>query len=233
MSQNTRKKRKRRRERAKKVLKRIQPARASDYIFHLPELLKITANFPLILCPRVSTEEQRKNGNLERQAERMIWAITNLTDRSVRYVVIPIVWPGGVSESYLEFVTILAIEYGAIPVFESTDRIIRGEGYNPITNASASATAEQFEDMKKITGWVPISTILHPDTDWQDIKAYQSKFEQERIGNFKPGLPKCEIRKKCLQTVLELRGYGMSYGNIAKSLNLSKSTVYKWCQNND
>lgn len=231
MTHSQRRKRKRRAERVKKALSRPQPAQASNYILHLAEVLKITTNFPLLLCPRVSSQEQYDNGNLERQTSRMRWAARELGAKYIIDTTLP--WVGSAVNlknlNALEFITIAARRYGAIALFESTDRIIRASAFHPYNNPDALPTVVEFERMKEIFEWIPIATILHPNTEWKEIKAYKEKF-REGIQEIAM-LNREERRDRFLPTVLKLRQQGMSYGEIQKNIpNLSLSLIRFWCQ---
>ncbi len=76
----TKRKRKRRKSLVENIRRRLvaknpEPARASDYIFHLQEILDVTKKFILLPATRVSTQQQEKDGSLRRQKIRLFEAI--------------------------------------------------------------------------------------------------------------------------------------------------------------
>ena len=230
MSHKERVKRRRRAERVKKALARPQPAKASDYILHLTEVLKVNPDYPLLLCPRVSTPEQETEGSIEHQIFRMKWVCSQLGATNVLEQTLP--WVGSAvnlrNRSVLEFINICSIKTGAIPIFESTDRLIRASTFHPHENPYVLPTVSEFDRMRNII-WVPIATILNPNTKWEEVIAYKEIFTkgQQKISD----LSRPERRTHFLPTVLDLRKEGMSCEKIRKSIpNLSLSLIRFWCQ---
>jgi DNA invertase Pin-like site-specific DNA recombinase len=187
-----------------------------------------------MLCGRVSTRKQDDDGRLKRQIDRLRKAVEKMGVKNIIDGPIVEVSLGKVNRSGLEFIILLAEKLGAIAVFETTNRIIRAKDFCPKTNPTAQLTLEDFEELTKVTKGVPLATVLHPDADYIEIKCYQSKYEEKKKDRIlydksKPGWTK-RRRKKYLPIVLKLRAEGMSYGAIAKQLDLSIDIVRSWCR---
>lgn len=232
-----RKKRKRRKSLVENIRRRLvaknpKPARASDYIYHLQELINLGIDLPVILCGRVSTRKQDNDGSLKRQAVRLRKTVEEMGAKNIIDKPLMEVSLGKVNRSGLESIISLAKELGAIPVFETTDRIIRAKDFCPKTNPTAIPTVEDFEELMRIADGVPLATVLHPDADYREIKSYQSKYEEKKkdrvlYDKSKPGWT-IRRRKKYLPIVLKLRAKGMSYGKIVKATDLPLPLVRSW-----
>lgn len=84
---------------------------------------------------------------------------------------------------------------------------------------------------------VPLITQLHPDTDWQDVRAHQIKRglreKESKSGRPKTVLPgaKAERRFAMLNRVLDLRHcFGFGYRWIASETGIALQTVKNWCR---
>ena len=91
----------------------------------------------------------------------------------------------------------------------------------------------QFEKLRRITLGVPLVTLHNPDASPEDERSYQTKRGQEAKGSGgrprdkKPG-HKTRERKEKLPKVSKLTKEGRSVREIARKLNISKSTVERW-----
>ncbi len=233
----TKKKRKRRKSLVENIRRRLaaqnpEPARASDYIYHLQELIDLGIDLPVILCGRVSTRKQDNDGSLKRQAFRLRKTVEEMGAKNIIDEPLMEVSLGKVNRSGLESIISLAKELGAIPVFETTDRIIRAKDFCPKTNPTAISTVEDFEELMRIADGVQFATVLHPDADYREIKSYQSKYEEKKkdrvlYDKSKPGWRK-KRRKEYRRKVLKMKKSGMSHNQIAEQLNLPISLVRYW-----
>ena len=180
MNRRKRKRREKRKAEAKKAHQLRQQLanepKASDYIFHLPEILEITDDFPLLVCGRVPTKKQADDGNLKRQIMRIQYALYLLGAKNIIKEPPCEVHLGQVNRSGLELIFHIAREYGAIVVFETTDRIISAKDFNPKTNPTAQLTAKDFEELLERAKFIPIATILHPDVLQQKNKSRQELY---------------------------------------------------------
>jgi predicted site-specific integrase-resolvase len=229
----------RKRERKKRSLEKIRQqsakeVKASEHIYPLSEILEITTAFPLLLCGRVSTQKQYDDGSLERQLVRLRKAVEDMGFKNIIDEPLVEVSLGKVNRGGLECIIAVAREYGAIPVFETTDRIIRAKDFCPKTNTTAALTVKDFEELMRVTKGDPLATVLHPDADYREIKRYQSKYEEKKkdrvlYDKSKPGWT-VRRRKKYLPIVLKLRAEGMSYGEIVKATDLPLPLVRSWCR---
>jgi len=209
-----------------------KPAKLSNYIDHLPDTLWMDSNQLLLLHTRVSTLQQKKDGSLKRQADRLVREVKAVGGQilfdEVFYNEVSLAKG---SRRSLECLSAIAKEYGAVIVAETADRFIRGKDFDPKTNPSALPTEEELIEFTSKYNCAFVS-VIHPDTTYKEIKSYQSKVEKGMPAKHHTGWRK-ERREKYLERVLQLRRKDMSYGAIAERLNLTKRLVQFWCSKVD
>lgn len=204
-------------------IKRYEKGCANDAgIVHLPELLRTTKNRNVVLMCRVSTDEQKENGNLK---EAVSAAVKELESYGCNIVAI---FEDSESNAIYKdrFLLDLAIgaaeEHGAILVAPSRCRFFRARGYD----GTIKSDWPSMGDFSLFRVWlrnVQVATLLHPD---QRARSAQTKRGQlakgGRIGRRKNLVsgPGATLKRKRVLAPLanELRRQGFSYREIAESL---------------
>jgi DNA invertase Pin-like site-specific DNA recombinase len=214
------------------VAREVRPGKASNYIHHLPDLIK-NGPRPVVLLCRVSSPKQMQKGNLdEAEAE----ALQQLREINIEPIE---VFKGWETSNIFEYRPILekalghARSNGAILVASSRDRFIRsrdfGRGESP---RMEPPTAIEYEEMLRIAGAVPLASILHPDEP--AVRSSQTKRGQEAKGN-KGGRPPKRTYKPRLNDdpinrskTLRLMRADFSIREIGECTGRSKSTIQGW-----
>jgi len=125
----------------------------------------------------------------------------------------------------------------AVILATSTDRFLRNENFNPKYNPHVLPIEAQFERLMKLSSGVPLVTVVPPDRSWKKVRGYQSKWGQRNKGN-KGGRPILKSsgwtirrRKKKMPRVRKMLKRGKNVTEIARKLQMSRSTVDEWVKN--
>jgi len=221
---------------------RWMPGMASEFIHHLPTLLAKHGQRPVVLLSRVSTESQRKDGNLDDATASALRELKAFGCTVLK--TFPEVANGGIFDSD-RIVLERAIEYarqrGAWLVVQSRDRFLRGRTFDG-TSQSELPTVGEYMALRRMAGGVPLATILPPDDP--GARSSQIKRGQAAKGTH-VGRPPKEMsgrgvfkRRKaaCSPEAQRLHAEGRSYRQIAQDLNqrqdswpvVSAKTVWNW-----
>ena len=203
----------------------------SDYIVHIPEVLEVEPDYPLLVVSRVSTQAQYDNGNAQRQHMRTVKTLKAMGAMNIVNENEPIVEvaSGGFSDLALEHIAVIA--EGAMIVVESVDRLLRAEDYHPNKNPNALPTDKDFMRVKNILGLSTfVASVIHPDADFTEIRRYQKKMDLivNKIGGRPIKLTRKQRRKKYRAKVLKMRKDGISHNQVSKQLSLPISLVRYW-----
>ena len=208
---------------------RLLPGKASDYIGHADDKLRFGGR--IVLACRVSTEAQRKNGNLADQEARL-----RKVAESFGAIVVDVVrhCGSGADPYWIARPVAIAQPQGALLLAESTDRLIRHAGYDSKTNPDAQARKTELEDLKQWADGVPLVTVIAPDAPPTLARSHQSRRGQSakwrkggRPPKVQPGWKKLRREQK-QPLAIEMRREGKSIRQIAKALNVPCSTVQGW-----
>jgi DNA invertase Pin-like site-specific DNA recombinase len=215
----------------------IQPGVASQYIFHLEELIQREPK-PVVLLCRVSSPEQVRNGNLgEAEAD----ALHTLRQLGVEPVATFSSWETSSvfgDRLTLERAIIAARQHSAILVAPSRDRFLRSRlfGRGQPMKIEPPATVE-YQELLRMAGGVPLATIEHPNST--AARSNQTRRGQRAKGN-SGGRPRKQKRgdykpshnedRLNVSKTFWMRGCGLPIGQIAKNTGRSKSTIQSWIE---
>jgi hypothetical protein len=212
-------------------------AKASEYLYHLKEYFKQRPDMRALIYARGSTSAQAYRRNLD--------TYEKVLRRKLKKLNIPIVGcyrevSSGVVLNYDRVVLVNAAKEAiiqkAVIVAPSTDRFLRNKDFNTKTNPYVLPTEAEFEELKKLTGNVPLVTLLHPDMSPRKVRGYVSKWGQKAKGNTgghpilkRPGYKK-KRREKELPKVRQLLKKGNNPTEIHRILDIPRSTISGWIE---
>lgn len=223
-----------------------KPAKASNYLHHLGKYHKKHPDIQAIIFCRVSARMQRYKRNLD--------TYEKLLRRRLKKRKIPVVGcyrevsSGWIFDPEKRYGLTNAIEKlkelnddKTVIVAASTDRFLRNKNFHTKRHMDILPTVSDFEQLKKLTGDIPLLTLLHPDMPPRKVRGYQILWGQKAKGNKggrpkgdkpvnKPGYKKNIWREKSPR-VLQLHKKGVSIRKISKLIGVAKSTVYGWSKN--
>ena len=201
---------------------------ASDYLFHLPELLDDDPQ--VVLYVRVSTDPQASTGNLRE-------ALADAKDRLAEFGITPIKTFSNVEGSrlrddrpMLEAALAYARRHGAILVAPSRDRFLRGELAGPgCPRHHEFPSVAEYRWLLRLADTVPLATLLHPDLParGQQTRRGQAAKGRHGGGDRKPGYKK-RRRELCRNKVRWMSFAGMSIRTIAAALDEHPTQVRRW-----
>lgn len=214
------------------------PAKASEYLHHLDELVAAGEATAAILRCRVSGSAQR--AQLEDQDAGMRRRVEDELGIPVVGVFAEVA-PGWDLDRQPELdaaiQAAIANGPGTVIVAESTDRYLRHPDYNG--NKKSTPTVTAFEALRDRAQVVPLTTILPPDAPYEDVRFYQQNRGQNAKGN-KGGRPS---KPQPLEYKPNYKGgYGIDKltwmlrlgivekKGIARLLGRSPSTVRGWVE---
>lgn len=214
------------------------PAKASEYLHHLDELVAAGAATAAILRCRVSGNTQRPQ--LDDQAA----ALRRRVEDELGIPVVEAcaeVAPGWDLDQQPELDAAIqaAIAHGpgTVIVAESTDRYLRHPEYNG--NKKSTPTVSAFEALRDRAQGVPLATLLPPDAPYEEVRYYQQNRGQVAKGNpggrppkpapveykrnYKGGHSIAKLTWMLRVGIVEKKG-------IARLLGRSPSTVRGWVE---
>jgi hypothetical protein len=212
-------------------LKRYDPGIASDYIYHLPDLVQKAPGIGVYLWCRVSAASQKHH-----LAEQVEWCRNQL-----QLLGVPIVGQMAVVESAIKGrrpnwhqAVQEARELGMPLVAVTTDRYLRNAD-SSFKNRHISPTNDEFQALQ-YTAAVPLATLFPPDMPLWEAHGQHIKRGQEANGQTggrprisTPGAKKA-VRMRHSDKVPWMREFGMSYRRIAQMLHVPKTTVCRWAE---
>lgn len=203
----------------------VRPGKASRFIEHFAEISR-HCRFVVVYL-RESSRTRQKN---RRMRDQRNWVLMKLRQAGVVILrVFPEVGPGWSGTEHLKERTkaaLLAKRYGAVLVSESVDRLLRCIDFRHDDPNPAQPYECEFEELMAIMPGVRFTTLLHPDTDWRDVRKHQTK---RGFGvKCEPGEKK--LRRLALRDwVVKLRcGWGCTLNEISAETGLAKSTFRDW-----
>ena len=210
---------------ARRRAERQQRGKASDYISPIEELQPGT---PVVLCCRVSHCNQGRKGHLEDQENNLRQI---LKSTGVRIVSVFKKVASGIDPSWVFDAVQIAEKYQAVLVAESTSRFIRHPGFHSKEEPDLQPRKSDLEKLRDWTSGISLFTALNPDASPEEEKSFQTnrglEFNSKRGGRPRKKNPLRRARKEAyLPIVLEQHESGMSYRQIANSLN-SKDDEFK------
>jgi hypothetical protein len=219
----------------RKIKSKSKPAKASKYIHHLDAYHRRHPDMPALIWCRVSGRTQHRKDNLRTQEK--------VLRRKLKARGIPVVgvchevgsgWIKGKERAGLVEAVLKALKYANTAIVAiSTDRFLRSRGFTT-NEPDLTPSEEEFEELKKLTGDVPLVTYLDPDMHPRKVRGFQSKWGQKAKGN-KGGPPlkkspgyKKRRRLRNLPRVLRLQKGGKNPSQIAVRTGIARSTVCDW-----
>ena len=210
-------------------------AKASEYLYHLKQYHKQYQDMIVVIYIRVSTGAQGYKRNLDTYEKVLRWKLKKLNITIIAcYREVGSGWVLDGDREVLVNAAKEAKKEKAVIVAPSADRFLRNKNFNTKTNPDVLPTEAEFEELKKLTGNVPLVTLLHPDRPPRKVRRYQTKWGQKVKGNSggrpkenKPGYMKLRRQIK-LPQMLRRRKKGESLGAISKATDVPKSTVADW-----
>lgn len=192
--------------------------------------LSIQKGQPFSICDRASTRGQKKKRQARmRELRRLIQLAGGVVLQVVTHV------GSGKDPSWLEAPAARARKLGAILVTFSVDRFIRHQYFHPTRFPTLRATEAQLQRLRRITGGVPLMTLVPPNTPLSEVRGrYQSLYGKWATGRKggaprkrRPGSTK-QRRKNKLDEVLLMHRIGLPVRKIALHTNVPRSTVWSW-----
>lgn len=140
------------------------PGQPGDFIGHAPAVLR--AGDSVVLFSRVSTNRQKRTGQLGRQVAylRHYAEIAGLTVVAVVSVVAP-----GWHRRRFGRAGYIARRHGATILAHTTDRFIRDCSWWP--KQKARPTQRDLHRMAKLLDGIRLATVVHPDADAKTIRS--------------------------------------------------------------
>lgn len=204
---------------------------ASTVIRHLPELLAERPGLRVVDCCRVSEYQQGHRGQLAGQVSDLQQQVEQLGANVIDCV--KHVGPGW-DPGWLYRALKIARATGAVLVAETTSRFIRSGYFHSSRLPNAQATQADLDYLRFLTDGVALATVLHPDASPEEEMGYHRKRGQRATGNV-GGRPerKKNRRKRLTPPVIDLRQQGKSLAQIAKELDVPRSTIQRWVAPNE
>ena len=149
-----------------------QAGLASQYIHHADAI--IHPGTPVVLSPRVSGRTQARNGSLNRNT-------AELEEYAARHGAEVVgICPDTASGMSLDRpgllrAAALACRHNAIILAHNVGRLIRSAEFHRTRNAGAQPTQAEYEALVRAVGGATLATILHPDTDWREVRAAETR----------------------------------------------------------
>jgi DNA invertase Pin-like site-specific DNA recombinase len=211
--------------------------KASNYITQLDQYREKHPDMKVIFYGRVSSRTQGRKKNLKNQKIQLESEHINRNIPTLGYY--REICSGRIIDDD-RWALVAAVreakKHNAVIVAASTDRFLRNYFYES-DHPEILPTEHEYEKLKKLTGNIPLLTLLDPDMDPLKVRGYQSKWGQGQKGKRggrprerRPGYKK-QIREEKLPDVLRLYRDGKSIGYIAKMMDLAWSTVKDWVTN--
>jgi len=181
---------------------------------------------PIIQFDRVSSRQQRANGNLRHAANATLRKLRAIGLEPAKANRIADVESSSIHKSrpsLMEAVR-LARACNGIVVAEFRNRLLRGHD-------RGVPTVGEFRRFKQMTEGVCIATIENPDLSEGTVRAMQTK-RGHASRNAKPGRPRTTYQPRGTEAEIAeakwLRECKCSYGEIALELGRSRPTVQSW-----
>ncbi|NQT03674.1 MAG: hypothetical protein HQ580_16715 [Planctomycetes bacterium] len=250
-------KRKRRRKLAKKRYhaKQVKP-KAGNILKYIQQYdPEHHQHLKFMLVARVSTEAQARKGYLDNQMQRLkrFADINNLKCLIDLCFIVSAFWtkeqkekaielykydpeffaydPRGYDKPHYHQLESLVSMMKARPnrafLFESTCRAIRSDNYS-FENKDAPISEDELKEFAVVLDGIPVITILHPEATFQEVQSWRISQEGHSHPNKSAGWTKRRY-KIYHPKVIKHRAKGLSYGKIAKQLNLPIELVRSWC----
>ena len=205
--------------------KRYLKGQASNYIVHFKKLISIGRCLKVVLYCRVSRCQQNKNGNLKAQKKYLLKIIRWYRKKyNIKIHIVAIFeevasgWRN--DRTILEKAALMARDYNAVLVAESSCRFLRNRSYHSSDSPEALPNNREYYNLIKDTLDVTLATILPPNWPWKRVRTYQTKRGQRSKRKFggrpkksSPGYKK-RRKEKWLPHVLRL--YHKKHYKIAK-----------------
>jgi len=209
------------------------PAKASQFVIHLKELVRSGAPLKVVLYLRVSSSSQKRTGSLRASQRRMMREMAALKMEVIAvFREIGSGWQTDLVQRAAA--ATYAKKHSAILVAESSDRFLRSVYYTKQNQAVLPSLVE-WESFAHETQGVAVATLLDPDMPWNQVRSYQTERgiieKNAKCGRpviIKPG-DKKRRREKLLQRVLWLRfTWNCSYRFIEEETGVPPSTFRCW-----
>lgn len=213
-----------------------EPGKASDYICYFDDLIQDHKNVVLlvVLFGRVSASAQNYRGNLGEQIRSMKEYLRRYDNICIIAEIKDVASGWKEERDGLREAVNIAIENDAMVLTESTDRYIRSPYYHSQYNPLAKPTDAEYKNLIQSFHGVKLTTMLHPDANWKEVRSHQTKRGQYtkkskggRPTENKPGYKK-QRQLDGLIHVLRLRKEGCSWGDIVKATGIPKTTAWDW-----
>jgi hypothetical protein len=113
--------------------------------------------------------------------------------------------------------------------------VLRGtHGKYSEKNQDAIPTVFEFEKLKELADGVPLATILHPDANWKEERALETKRGKQAKNKAKDKHSTKTFKRDWLPLVLVMKARGKSISEITKRIrkvsehHISEMTIKKW-----
>lgn len=209
-------------------------AKASNYIWHVDDVLRDPDMKEPGAWGRVSRREQNRNRNLDDQIANLDIVATDrdrIVGKAFRHV-----GPGWdvKNEDFAKAIRWAKRKPGRFLLAEDVTRWLRSLVYHSNANRDATPTGWQFEQLLAKADGVILATVLHPDAPRSEVESFQRK-RGRLIKGRKGGRPKIKKpgdkkrwREKKLPLVLKYQRQGGSVREIAGATAVPFSTVSRW-----
>lgn len=216
----------------------------TEYVSWWREIEEQSNSRKVVLYCRVSARSQNHRGNLDNYEvflrKRMKQNGTTKVIRVFREVASGWAWN---DRSEFREACRFTKKHGAILVAFSVDRFIRSRSYHSKDNPFVQPSEDEFEYLQFVAEGITLATVYHPNKSARKIRGIQSRLGQI-IKKNKGGRPKKnpsgpknnppgykkKRRDELKEGVRILRREGTSYGDIATTFGLRRSTVQYWCR---
>jgi DNA invertase Pin-like site-specific DNA recombinase len=223
------------------VVKRLngldsKPAKARDYLYHLADYHKQHPDMVAIIYCRESAcmQDYNDNGKSHKRVLRRKLKKLNIPIVGYFYEVCSGKKLNEEREALIKAVQKAKKYSNAVIVTTSSDRLLRHKAYHSVKNPNILPTVADFEQLKELTGNIPLLTLLDPDMPPMEVRGYQSKWGQRAKGD-KGGRPRKKVagykkkqRTQKLDRVIRLYNKGKKRSEIAYRTGMKLGTINDW-----
>jgi hypothetical protein len=191
----------------------LKRGRPGEYIHHIDDL---PPGQPVVIVARVSTCTQNHAGNLSIQLCALREAVAR-RGGVVVYDYQEVV--SGFDPNWLSQPALIAQDRSAVIVAETVDRLMRPSTYYSVTKPYARLAVMDLEMLERAAFWVPLYTVVHPDSTPGENRAAQTKRGQAaKAKGGRPIVGRTKFRERWLPVAVEMHSSGMSLRTIAAEI---------------
>lgn len=199
---------------------RLIPGKASRYI----DPIEIAPGDRIIIVCRVSSEAQRRNGNLNTQEAQLAQAVY---ERNGTVIAVFSEVCQGNDLLWLINAAAIAKLNGASILAYSTDRFVRQPAFSPRAFHDFEPRESDFRHLRFYTEGVRLMTLFHPDATQNEVRGERAKGNEG--GRPRKAMRPRRYKPRCdaatVTRMLGLHSEGHSLQDIADETGYSRSTV--------